>query len=88
MPRTAASSSWSFSYDGNGNMVTRVLSPTIYTLVYDAENRLIQYNQGSTVLASYTYDGDGTLVKKVAGGQTTVYVGPHYEKNVTTAVAT
>jgi RHS repeat-associated protein len=28
------------------------------------------------------------LVQKVAGGQTTVYVGPHYEKNLTTAVVT
>ena len=34
------------------------------------------------------YDGNGTLVKKVAGGQTTVYVGPHYEKNVTTGQET
>ncbi len=41
------------------------------------------------MLASYVYDGDGTvLVKKVAGGQTTVYVGAHYEKNLTTGVVT
>ncbi len=85
---TATTNGGSFGYDANGNMVTRVLSPTTYTLVYDAENRLIQYKQGATVLASYTYDGDGTLVQKVAGGQTTVYVGPHYEKNLTTAVVT
>ena len=31
---------------------------------------------------------DGVLVQKVAGGQTTVYVGPHYEKNLTTGVVT
>jgi hypothetical protein len=31
----------------------------------------------------------GTLVKKaVADGQTTVYVGPHYEKNVSTGQET
>jgi len=88
VPRTAAGSSWSFSYGANGNRVTRVLNGTPYTLVYDAENRLVQVKQGSTVLASYVYDGDGTLVKKVAGGQTTVYVGAHYEKNVTTGVVT
>ncbi len=48
----------------------------------------MQVKQGSTVLASYVYDGDGVLVKKVAGGQTTVYVGAHYEKNLTTGVVT
>ncbi len=40
------------------------------------------------MLASYVYDGDGTLVKKVAGGQTTVYVSPSYEKNLTTGAVT
>ncbi|MCU0521866.1 MAG: RHS repeat-associated core domain-containing protein [Anaerolineae bacterium] len=85
---TRTSGNWSFGYDANGNMVTRVLSGTTYTLVYDAENRLIQYKQGSTVLASYVYDGDGTLVKRVVGGQTTVYVSPSYEKNLTTSVVT
>ena len=57
-------------------------------MAYDAESQLIQYKQGATVQASYAYDGDGVLVKKVAGGQTTVYVGPHYEKNLTTGVVT
>jgi YD repeat-containing protein len=52
-----------------------------------AENRLIQYKQGSTVLASYTYDGDGTLVQKVAGGATTTYAGTHYEKTVWSALS-
>ena len=84
---TATTNGGSFGYDANGNMVTRVLSPTTYTLVYDAENRLIQYKQGTTVLASYTYDGDGTLVQKVAGGATTYYAGAHYEKTVWSALS-
>jgi len=37
---------------------------------------------------TYTHDGDGTLVMKVIGNQTTVYVGPHFEKNLTTGVVT
>jgi YD repeat-containing protein len=78
----------SFGYDCTGNMVARPVNGTPYTLVYNPENQLAQVKQGSTVLASYTYDGDGVLVKKVAGGQTTVYVGPHYEKNLTTGVIT
>ena len=38
-------------------MTGRTVGGVTYTLVYDAENRLQQVKQGSTVLASYTYDG-------------------------------
>ena len=84
---TREGADWTFGYDANGNMVTRVLSPTTYTLVYDAENRPVAYKQGSTVLASYVYDGDGTLVAKVGGGATTTYAGPHYDKTVWSALS-
>ncbi len=40
-------------------------------MVYDAENRLVSINSGG---ATYTYDGNGLRVKKVASGTTTVYV--------------
>ena len=33
---------------------------------------------------TFTYDGNGTLVKKVVGSTTTVYVGNHYEKTGST----
>jgi hypothetical protein len=56
-------------------------------LAYHAENRLISATVGLAT-TQYVYDGDGTLVQKVAGGQTTVYVGPHCEKNLTTGVVT
>ena len=54
------------------------------TLVCDAENRLTQVTGGKT--ASYTYDGDGVLVKAVDSSNniTTVVVGPHYEVRNTT----
>ncbi len=38
--------------------------------------------------ALHLFDGHGALVKKVAGGVTTIYIGAHYEKNITTGVAT
>ena len=41
---------------------------------------------GHTV--TYTYDADGQRVKKVEDGQTTVYLGNAYEKNVTTNTVT
>jgi RHS repeat-associated protein len=84
----SASAFGSFGYDCNGNMTSRTIGGTTRSLTYNADNLLHQIKQGSTVLATYTYDGDGTLVKKVAGGQTTVYVGPHYEKNLSTGEVT
>ena len=47
--------SGAYSYDCNGNMTGRTVGGVTYSLVYDAENRLQQVKQGSTVLASYTY---------------------------------
>ncbi|MFZ1598262.1 MAG: hypothetical protein WAW26_20655 [Anaerolineae bacterium] len=61
----------------------RTVGGVTYTLVYDAENRLQQVKQGSTVLASYTYDADGARVKAVIGSSTTVYVGSLYEQTTT-----
>lgn len=66
---------WSYAYDDNGNMVTRVISPTTYTLVYDAENRLVKvhgatenqeqlrFGNPSQPIAEYSYNGDGQMVK-------------------------
>ncbi len=69
-----------YSYDCNGNMTGRTVGGVTYSLVHDAENRLQQVKQGSTVLASYTYDADGHRVKAVMGSSTTVYIGAYYEK--------
>jgi hypothetical protein len=45
-----------------------------YTLTYNEENKLEQLKEDSTLQATFTYDGDGMLVKKVEGGVTTMYV--------------
>ena len=72
-----------YSYDANGNL----LSGGGRTLTWDAENRLQQaVYSGQT--AVFTYDGDGLLVKREVGGQTTVHVDQHYERNVTTGQET
>ena len=67
-----AGSSNTSSYDCNGHMTGRTVGGVAYTLVYDAENRLQQVKQGSTVLASYTHDADGNRVKAVIGSSTTI----------------
>ena len=49
------------SYDAAGNM----LNDGYHSYVYDAENRIIQVDGGST--ATYIYDAEGRRVRKVAG---------------------
>jgi RHS repeat-associated protein len=67
-----------YTYDNNGNMITRNVG-TAYSLTYDVENRLTGVSQGGTVIASFTYDGDGNRVKSVIGGTTTTFIGSHFE---------
>ena len=60
-----------FQYDAVGNMTTGLSGRTI---AYDAANRPtdVTYQGVST---SYAYGPDGERVKKIAGGQTTTYLG-------------
>ncbi len=68
-------------------MVTRTENGVTYTQTWDKENRLKMVTvNGQTT--TFDYDGDGKRVKKVQGGQTTVYIGNHYEKNLSTGVVT
>ncbi len=54
-----------YSYDANGNMTNDGLN----ALAYDGENRAV-----SAAGATYSYDGNGLRVKKVAGATTTGYI--------------
>jgi RHS repeat-associated protein len=77
---TGTSSGNIYSYDQNGNQTTRRVGGITYTLVYDAENRLVQVKLGRTIQATYSYDGDGNRVKTVVGSTTTTYVGNYLER--------
>lgn len=58
-----------YSYDANGNRLTRTDSAgPIITAGYDAQDRLIQF--GST---TYVHNAKGERQSKTAGGQTTAY---------------
>jgi YD repeat-containing protein len=68
-------------YDANGNMTSRVgYDDGAYSLVYDAENRLVEVNHAATNRASFVCDADGGRVKATFDSATTIYVGAHYEK--------
>jgi RHS repeat-associated protein len=76
--------SYSFTYDCNGNMISRADSIGTFTQQWDKENRLITVTGSAT--ASFVYDGDGNRVKATLGPTTTVYIGNYYEQsgNITT----
>ena len=76
---TALSTGETYTYDANGNMITRAEGGLTYTQTFDAENRLISVTvSGQTT--QFVYDGDGNLIKKIKpDGSKTIYVGGLYE---------
>ena len=67
-----------YGYDCNGNMVSRTINSTSYTLAYDAENRLTGVIWG-TNSAAFLYEGDGNRVKATVPGASVVYIGSYFE---------
>jgi RHS repeat-associated protein len=75
-----------YAYDANGNMITRHVANGLdtgdYTFNYNAENQLVEVIKNNVSIAAFTYDGDGKRVKSESDGETTLFVGAHYEKIV------
>jgi YD repeat-containing protein len=63
----------SYSYDANGNMITRMVNQQTYNFTYDAENHLIAVSGAAQ--EQFTYNGDGQRVVATEGITTTVFVG-------------
>ncbi|WKZ50329.1 MAG: RHS repeat-associated core domain-containing protein [Anaerolineales bacterium] len=51
-----------------------------HTLIYDAENRLVEVKKNNVTISQFTYDGDGARVKSVIGSETIRFVGGYYER--------
>ena len=75
--------SMSYSYDANGNMVTRGSQ----SLAWDANNRPISITTNGTT-AYYVYDGDGNRVMQTENSQTTLFVNQYYNINLATSTNT
>src|SRR5262249_35680752 len=67
---TQSGATQAVTYDANGNLT----SDGTRTFQWDAENRLTTVLQGSTTLATFTYDASGRRVQKIAGGVTHTYI--------------
>ena len=62
-----------YTYDANGNQITKATDEKTETNTYDSLNQLIGFTDGETT-ASYTYDVDGLRLSKTVNGQTTEHV--------------
>ena len=58
----------SYSYDDNGNRLSRTVGGSTITGTYDDQDRLLSYGS-----ATYTYTPNGELLTKTTSGQTTTY---------------
>ncbi len=67
-----------YTYDANGNQITRVINGVTVTLAYDAEGRMVSVS-GTGITAQFTYDGNGARVKSTINGTATYFVGADYE---------
>jgi RHS repeat-associated protein len=66
-----------YTYDNNGNMLSRTTGGNTDTFTYDAENRLISANVQSGAnpgISSYTYDDDGLRTSATTAGATTSFL--------------
>ena len=76
-----------YSYDANGNRT----GDSSYTYAYDVENHLTGIETDVAPILSNAYDGDGVRVHQdggTLGSPVTHFVGPWYEHDTLTGVAT
>jgi RHS repeat-associated protein len=59
--------------------VSRCAFNCLASLISYTINRLIDKKKNNSVVASFTYDGDGNRLKSVMGTETTLFIGGHYE---------
>ncbi|MCD8187801.1 MAG: hypothetical protein LUD57_04170 [Ruminococcus sp.] len=62
-----------YTYDANGNQITKTADDKTETNTYDGLNQLIGYTDGETE-ASYSYNVDGLRIQKVVDGETIHHV--------------
>lgn len=64
----------SFAYDDNGNLITKTVGSNVTGYAWNYDNMLTQYSTNGNTY-TYTYDGLGNRVARVANSVETRYVG-------------
>ncbi len=79
--RLVSDSSFTYTYDADGNMTSRseLASGTTTTFVYNSSDQLVRVEASTYTIAAYKYDMAGKRVEKSVGGVVTRYVydGPN-----------
>jgi RHS repeat-associated protein len=71
---TQLSDGTSFTYDENGNMVSKTTGTDYWDYTYDYSNRLTRVEKNQEITAQYIYDGDGRRIQATEQGQTVKYI--------------
>jgi RHS repeat-associated protein len=81
-----------FTYDNNGNIISKTTLSGTYNYLYDDENRLTELRYNGAAIAIYKYDPFGRRIEKTVSGVTTKYLydGANilYEYNGSNAIIT
>ena len=72
-PQGGAIGSYGYTYDNNGNQLTKAENGQTTTYTYDELNRLKTVNYAGAGLETYTYDNAGNRLSKVLGTDSTTY---------------
>jgi RHS repeat-associated protein len=70
---SASGASASYTYDPNGNLLSKVEGTDTWAYTWNAENQLTKVEKNGVEVARYAYDPLGRRVEKVAGGVTASY---------------
>jgi len=62
--------SWSYSYDGNGNLRAKTQGTTTWAYTWDSANRLVKASSNNVLQGAYAYDGIGRRVESVESSTT------------------
>ncbi len=71
---TSLSDGTSFTYDSNGNRISKTKGANSWIYHYDDVNRLEKVEKNGLTEGEYLYDGDGRRIQVTEGSETTTYI--------------
>lgn len=74
-----------YTYDANGNQITKITDDKTETYTYDGLNQLIGFTDGE-IVASYAYNVDGLRIEKTVNDETIHHVWDGSQQIITDVV--